>query len=295
MNPTPSSHRVNGLRLCAATAVIATFSSQLAAQPRSALEPAVEEQRRLVAADPGDKALWNDLGNLLLLLKDDGQAETAYRMAVSLDAESALAYYNLGLLLQQDGRSEDALASFEAVLELEPDNARAHYYVGAVHEAEGNRRPAIASYARAFELDPDLVFPKVNPSVIDSDLVLEALLHRDESRVRVSNLSTVFEDGARIAEILVPPLPPEPVDISTSPPDTLATRSLAEENLEDEGTLGRVAKPKKGNRQSERGTTSNRDRIEEMRRRQMDRVDQSNYRGGLDSNPSPPDPEGRNR
>ena len=98
------------------------------------------------------------------------------------------------------------MAHFESVLELEPLHARAHYQIGAIHEIEGHREAAVTSYAIAFQLDPDLVFPQTNPDVIQSRLVLQALLRRDSSRIRVPNLPTVYDDAGRIVKLLVPEL-----------------------------------------------------------------------------------------
>ena len=190
-------------------ALVAALSSSTQARPAvDGLEPALAEQRRLVAADPGNSKLWNDLGSLLLLADEEADAETAYRMAVAVGAESSSARYNLALLLLYRGDQAAARAHFESVLELEPLHARAHYQIGAIHEADGHEEAAITSYALAFQLDPDLVFPRVNPDVIQNGLVLQALLRRDRSRIRVQNLPTVYDDAGRIVKLLVPELEP---------------------------------------------------------------------------------------
>ena len=200
--------RWHSWRRCGALALLAALSMSTQARPAVyRLEPALAEQRRLVAAHPGDSKLWNDLGSLLLLDNEEEDAETAYRVAVAVGAENSSARYNLALLLLHRG-DQAAAAHFESVLELEPLHALAHYQIGAIHEASGHTEAAITSYALAFQLDPDLVFPQTNPDVIQNGLVLEALLRRDKSRIRVPNLPTVYDDAGRIVKLLVPELEP---------------------------------------------------------------------------------------
>ena len=199
----------HGWLRCGALALVAALSSSTQARPAvGRLEPALAEQRRLVAADPGNSSLWNDLGSLLLLDNEEADAETAYRMAVTVGAVNSSARYNLALLLRHRGDRTAALAQFESLLELEPLHARAHYQIGAIHETDGRREAAITSYALAFQLNPDLVFPRTNPDVIQNGLVLQALLRREKSKVRTPNLPTLYDDAGRIVRLLVPELEP---------------------------------------------------------------------------------------
>lgn len=186
-------------------AVLAALSIPAQAQPDvGRLEATLAEQRRLVAADPGNSSLWNDLGSLLLLANERVDAEVAYRTAVAVGAKNPSAHYNLALLLLHRGDQATALKHLESVLELAPLHARAHYKIGAIHEAEGHKEAAITSYAIAFQLDPDLVSPRTNPDVIQNGLVLQALLRREKSGLQVPSLPTLYDDAGRIIQLLVP-------------------------------------------------------------------------------------------
>ena len=87
--------------LVASLAVLATIAAVAAVPPN--LSKAIEAQQRLAAERPNDAAVFNDLGNLLLLVPQPDEAEAAYRKAIELDPDKASALYNLGLLLQQRG------------------------------------------------------------------------------------------------------------------------------------------------------------------------------------------------
>lgn len=173
-----------------------------ATSPR--LERALTVQQRLVAERPADPAVWNDLGNLLVIEGRWRDAEEAYVRALELAPANAEARFNLGLLFQQSGRVSLAAEQYAAVVEVEPAHAWALYQLGVIAEERDERRAAIAFYARAFAIDASLSFPQNNPHVIDNGLMTEALL----SAERYSSYPEVvpprhFEEGGRIVDLLL--------------------------------------------------------------------------------------------
>lgn len=174
----------------------------LAAVPPN-LGKALEVQRRLAAERPGDAAVFNDLGNLLLLAHDPAGAEEAYRKAVELDPQKVSALFNLGLLLQQRGEAREALRHYRQVLEIQPEHAWAHYQVGALYEAWGSQSRAVEHYARAFSLDPQLAFPEVNPHIVENQLVTQAMLRAYQEEYAVPQAPTIYDEPGRIANLLV--------------------------------------------------------------------------------------------
>jgi tetratricopeptide (TPR) repeat protein len=60
------------------------------------------------------------LGKIHYLEKEYKQAEIAFRQALEQDKWSAQAHYNLALLLEKDGRFQDATEHFEEVLAVDP-------------------------------------------------------------------------------------------------------------------------------------------------------------------------------
>lgn len=190
---------VSSLAVLAAIAAIAA----MAAVPPN-LAKAIEEQQRLAAERPQDAAVFNDLGNLLLMVPQPEEAETAYRRAVELDPDKASALYNLGLLLQQRGELREAMKHYRRVVEVEPGHAWAHYQTGTLQEIWGQESRAIDSYARAFALDPQLAFPEINPHVVENKLLTEAMLRAYKSDFAPPQAPKVYDDPARIAALLVP-------------------------------------------------------------------------------------------
>jgi tetratricopeptide repeat protein len=178
------------------------------------LAKALETQRQLTEKRPEDAGVWNDYGNLLLLDHRPDEAEAAYRHAVELDPKKVSALFNLGLLEEQRGHRKEALALFEQVIANDPRHAWAHFQIGAIDEAWGRDEKAIDAYSRAFALDPQLAFRDVNPQVVESKLVTQAMLKAYREGARSPEAPKIYDDPNRIAALLVPP-PAAPTPEST--------------------------------------------------------------------------------
>ena len=187
----------------AALAVVVAIAATAAVPPN--LASTIEAQRRLAAERPDDAAVFNDLGNLLLLVPQPAEAEEAYRKAIELDPDKTTALYNLALLLQQRGELREAMKHFRHVVDLEPGHPWAHYQIGAIQERWGQDSRAIDSYARAFALDPQLAFAEVNPHIVENKLLTESMMRAYKNDFTQSQVPRVYDDPARIATLLVPP------------------------------------------------------------------------------------------
>ncbi|HTG32847.1 MAG TPA: tetratricopeptide repeat protein [Thermoanaerobaculia bacterium] len=202
--------------LAALTAAVAIAA--LAAVPPN-LTKAIEAQRRLTVERPQDPAVFNDFGNLLMLVPQAPEAEAAYRKAIELDPDKASALFNLGLLLQQRGELREAYDLYQRAVKADPNHAWAHYQLGTIEEVRGQRSKAVDSYARAFALDPQLAFPEVNPHIVDNKLVTQAMLRAYKNDFAGNpQVPKMYDDAARIAALLVPK-PATPVDETAAAPN----------------------------------------------------------------------------
>ena len=199
-------HRRTSWILVSSLAVLVAVAAitAKAAVPTSNLAKTLEAQRRLAAERPQDPAVYNDLGNLLVLASRAEEAEAAYRKAIELDPNKASSQFNLGLLLQQRGELREASKLYEGAIKAEPGHAWAHYQLGTIQETWGQESRAIGSYAQAFALDPQLAFPEVNPHIIENKLVTQAMMRAYKNDFVVPQVPKVYDDPARIASMLVP-------------------------------------------------------------------------------------------
>jgi len=135
------------------------------------------------------------------------EEEAAFRKAIELNPHSALAYYNLGLLLSQDpSRVSEAEAPYRAAIELEPNNSRYIYRLGLLlHENLHRFEEAETAYRRAIELAPDqafyygglislLVLESKRAEAVALSLKMRALLDASRNWYGLAALEAVLEN-----------------------------------------------------------------------------------------------------
>lgn len=88
-----------------------------------------------------------DLGALLVKLNKLNNAEPFLEEALHDDPRFPEAHFRLGLLLQAEGREDDAIRQFKTAAALNPNYAEPHYALGRAYERMGNQRQARAEFA----------------------------------------------------------------------------------------------------------------------------------------------------
>jgi protein O-GlcNAc transferase len=106
-----------------------------------------------VAAAPSPIPL-SFLGDAHNRLGDKKSAREAFRKAIDLDDTYAEAYLNLGLLLADDGQSEEAEGLLRTAIQLTPNSHKAHGRLGILLQQLGRYPEAEAELRRAIEIDP---------------------------------------------------------------------------------------------------------------------------------------------
>ena len=80
--------------------------------------------RRAVATQPDNPVLWNDQGLVLRLRGKEGEAEEAFRSALSLAPTYAEAYGHLAEMRARQGYLRDAVRLLELAVQHAPKEAR---------------------------------------------------------------------------------------------------------------------------------------------------------------------------
>jgi tetratricopeptide (TPR) repeat protein len=97
----------------------------------------------------------NDVG---LVLADRGRLDQAmahYQKALEIDPDYALAHYNLAVILAGRGQVDSAITHYQKALEIKPDYAHAYYNLAVVLADRGQVDSAITHYQKALEIKPD--------------------------------------------------------------------------------------------------------------------------------------------
>jgi tetratricopeptide (TPR) repeat protein len=78
----------------------------------------------------------------------------AYSEVLRRKPDHAYAHNNVGVLLKNLGRIDEAIAHYSEAVRLDPGHANAHYNLGNALASQGKVAEAIEQYTRALELRP---------------------------------------------------------------------------------------------------------------------------------------------
>ena len=134
----------------------------LVLQARYAHDPLEQSMRKALvtieqalALDDEESEAYAALG-LVRYLQDDPQgAEIAYRRALELNPNYAMAYMWYGGLLSETEREDEALRAIEMAAELDPLSAHIKLNLGIFHNAHGRPEVAREYWYKAIEVEPD--------------------------------------------------------------------------------------------------------------------------------------------
>jgi tetratricopeptide (TPR) repeat protein len=107
-----------------------------------------------------NRECWMAYNNLGTVLADDGRVDQAIRtyrdglLVAPAGLPRASIHSNLGKALVLVGRPDEAAENFQAALKLAPHFADAHHHIGDLLSTGGKLDAAIAHYRRALELQP---------------------------------------------------------------------------------------------------------------------------------------------
>lgn len=95
-----------------------------------------------------------NLGVIHHKAKSYGLAADAFRHAVKLAPDYALAWFNLGNALDELMRSAESRQAYETAIKLSPRYADAHFNLAVLLETCGNPRRAVKHWRAYVKLDP---------------------------------------------------------------------------------------------------------------------------------------------
>lgn len=114
-------------------------------------ETAIAALQEATSLDDQDAEAWNNLGFLLLSVKQRADALEALHTAVALDGTVPRYRNNLGFALAANGHYRDAFEAFQSVGSTDD----AHYNVGVAYEHANELEPALRHYRKAVEYNPN--------------------------------------------------------------------------------------------------------------------------------------------
>lgn len=98
---------------------------------------------RAVALEPDFVAAWINLGRLLHAHHDEKKAELVYRRGLQECGADPVLMFNLGVVLEDLGRIDDAIEAYQSALSEDPNMADGHFNLARLYEAQGKEQHAI--------------------------------------------------------------------------------------------------------------------------------------------------------
>jgi tetratricopeptide (TPR) repeat protein len=92
-----------------------------------------------------------------------------YEQAIKRSPASAPNHYNLGVLLQRQGKYREAIEAYRKAIAFEPANAQAHFNLGYSYDRLRMYEEAIAEYQKAIQYKPDYLKAYSNLGAIYKD------------------------------------------------------------------------------------------------------------------------------
>ena len=111
--------------------------------------------RHALAVTKDNYLVHNNLGSVLIELGRFQEAGVHLQDALRVKPDYADAHTNLGIAYLRKGRPVDAVAHFQEALRIKPDFAPAHSNLGVVYAEKGELVDAIKHFERAVGLNPD--------------------------------------------------------------------------------------------------------------------------------------------
>ena len=119
------------------------FDEALDLEENGDVDGAIKAYQQTVALDSQNVAAWINWGRLLHGRGDKGEAEVVYLRAIEQCGPDSVLMFNLGVLLEDLGRTQAALEAYQAAVGEDPALADGHYNLARLYEALGQPQHAI--------------------------------------------------------------------------------------------------------------------------------------------------------
>jgi tetratricopeptide (TPR) repeat protein len=161
-------------------------------------EQAGQAASRLVEIEPTHLAGWILLGQIEEKSNHPLKAIQAYLRALALKEDLIDIRYTVGVLYQEQGKSQEAERQFKEVIRLNPKDAGAHLNLGVIYANMNRLDEAEQAYKNAISLNPKLVDAHYNLGVFYE-------FHRNDTQKALAHYQEYVDQGGaddRITNLL---------------------------------------------------------------------------------------------
>jgi tetratricopeptide (TPR) repeat protein len=159
------------------------FFEAVRLEERGKTQEAFTHYESILALDTNHAPACINLGTIQYNQRQFLEAEKLYRRATIADPQYALAFFDLGNVLDELQRLPEAITAYCTAIRLAPRYGDAHYNVALAYERTGDRRAALHHWTAYIKLDP--AGPWSNHARVQAHKILEreklTIVHRSPS------------------------------------------------------------------------------------------------------------------
>jgi predicted O-linked N-acetylglucosamine transferase (SPINDLY family) len=167
------------------------------------LEQKLNKATKALAIRPGNAGAYYNMG---IVLQDQGklkEAIEAYKKALAIKPDYADAYYNMGIVLQDQSKLEEAIETYIKVLSIKPDYVGAYSNMGNAFKDQGKLEEAIEAYKKALSIKPYYADAFYNMGTVlqDQGKLKEAIeAYKKSLAIKPSNARAYYNMGIALKE-----------------------------------------------------------------------------------------------
>ena len=178
-----------------AVAMYRKFDHAAESGEKGEYEAAIGEWRELVATNPDDSRIHNNLGHTLLAVGRADEAISTLQKGLEYYPESAVLHDDLGLALVSKGSLEEAEAEFDKALQIDPNLAEAHHNLGRALAATGQLDEAVSHFEKAIAINPSFAeaFTDLGCALTEAGQFAQAIARLQSALALKPNLAEAHE------------------------------------------------------------------------------------------------------
>jgi len=120
-----------------------------------AIKEAKLNYKKVIKLRPAHSQAYTGLAMLYHGQEIYPKAEKYYRCSLKINNKQPVTHYNLGAVLQELGKLENAESEYRQAIEFKPDYVKAHANLGYILKVSGKLDESVAHYQQALQQEPD--------------------------------------------------------------------------------------------------------------------------------------------
>ena len=129
------------------------FNSAFQNQKKKNFKIAISQYKKLIDINPNSALVYYNLGLIYEQLEETEVAKKNYKKSIKVDPLFFHSYNNLGILFQKQGEKEKAIDNFKKVIEINSRYINAYNNLGLVYSSLGHYKEAVNSFIKTLELE----------------------------------------------------------------------------------------------------------------------------------------------